>query len=334
MAIDEKLIDQLVAQNGHRREDIIGETGLIKQLTKAILERVMKAELTHHLGYEKHDPAGYKSGNSRNGKTTKTLTGEFGEIELETPRDREGTFEPQMITKYQTRFDGFDEQIISMYARGMSTREIEGHLREIYGVDVSPALVSKITEAVQDEVRQWQSRPLDSIYPILFLDALRVRMRDNGHVQNRAVYVAIGINMEGKKEVLGLWSCENEGAKFWLQVLTEIHNRGVKDVFIACVDGLKGFPDAIEKVFSKSLVQLCIVHLVRNSLEFVSWKQRKQVAADLRAEAWEPLCRKLEGIRQDGACKEFWRRRLESMASTRCRSSLPLTLRIAWITST
>lgn len=283
MAIDEKVIDQLLAQNGHRREDIIGETGLIKQLTKAILERVMQAELTHHLGYEKHDPVGYKSGNSRNGKTTKTLSGEFGEIELETPRDREGTFEPQMIGKYQTRFDGFDEQIISMYARGMSTREIEGHLREIYGVEVSPALVSKVTEAVQDEVRQWQSRPLDSIYPILFLDALRVRMRDNGHVQNRAVYVAIGINMEGKKEVLGLWSCENEGAKFWLQVLTEIHNRGVKDVFIACVDGLKGFPDAIEKVFSKSLVQLCIVHLVRNSLEFVSWKQRKQVAADLRA---------------------------------------------------
>lgn len=283
MAIDTKLIDQILATNGHRREDIIGETGLIKELTKAVLERVLQTEMTHHLGYEKHDPVGYKSGNSRNGKTTKKLAGEFGEIELETPRDREGTFEPQMVTKYQTRFDGFDDAIISLYARGMSTREIEGHLKEIYGVEVSPALVSKVTEAVQDEVRQWQNRPLDSVYPILFLDALKVKMRDNGHVQNRAVYVAIGINMEGKKEVLGLWSSENEGAKFWLQVLTEIQNRGVKDVFIACVDGLKGFPDAIEKVFSKSLVQLCIVHLVRNSLEFVSWKQRKEVAADLRA---------------------------------------------------
>jgi putative transposase len=282
MAIDTKLIDQLLSEHGHRREDIVGETGLLKQLTKALLERVMQAEMTNHLGYEKHDPAGYKTGNSRNGKTKKKLTGEFGQIELETPRDREGSFEPQMIAKHQTRFDGFDDKIISMYSRGMTTREIQGHLEEIYGVDVSPALVSQVTEEVQDEVRQWQSRPLASLYPILFLDALRVRMRDNGHVQNRAVYVAIGIGMEGKKEVLGLWSSDNEGAKFWLQVLTEIHNRGVKDIFISCVDGLKGFPDAIEKVFSKSLIQLCIVHLVRNSLEFVSWKQRKQVAADLR----------------------------------------------------
>ena len=282
MAIDNQLIDQLLAQNGSRREDIVGDTGLIKQLTKAVLERVMQGELSHHLGYEKHDPSGYNSGNSRNGKTKKTLTGEFGEIELETPRDREGTFEPQMVAKHQTRFDGFDDQIISMYSRGMSTREIEGHLKQIYGVDVSPALVSQVTEAVQDEVRQWQSRPLDAIYPILFLDAMKTRMRDGGHVQNRPVYVAIGINMEGQKEVLGLWSSENEGAKFWLQVLTEIHNRGVKDVFIACVDGLKGFPDAIEKVFPKSLIQLCIVHLVRNSPEYVSWKQRKEVAADLR----------------------------------------------------
>jgi putative transposase len=282
MAIDTKLIDQLLSEHGHRREDIVGETGLLKQLTKALLERVMQAEMTNHLGYEKHDPAGYKTGNSRNGKTKKKLTGEFGQIELETPRDREGSFEPQMIAKHQTRFDGFDDKIISMYSRGMTTREIQGHLEEIYGVDVSPALVSQVTEEVQDEVRQWQIRPLASLYPILFLDALRVRMRDNGHVQNRAVYVAIGIGMEGKKEVLGLWSSDNEGAKFWLQVLTEIHNRGVKDIFISCVDGLKGFPDAIEKVFSKSLIQLCIVHLVRNSLEFVSWKQRKQVAADLR----------------------------------------------------
>ena len=283
MAIDTKLIDQLLAEHGYRLEDIAGEKGLLKQLTKALVERAMQAEMTNHLGYEKHDPAGYKSGNSRNGKSHKKLTGEFGEIDLETPRDREGTFEPKIVAKHQTRFTGFDDKIISMYARGMTTRDIEAHLLEMYGVEVSPTLVSQVTEEVQDEVRSWQSRPLDSVYPILYLDALRVKMRDGGHVQNRAVYVALGVSLDGRKEVLGLWTEANEGAKFWMQVLTEIKNRGVKDVFIACVDGLKGFPDAIEAVFPKAMVQLCIVHLVRNSLEFVSWKQRRQVAADLRA---------------------------------------------------
>ena len=283
MAIDTKLIDQLLAEHGYRLEDIAGEKGLLKQLTKALVERAMQAEMTNHLGYEKHDPAGYKSGNSRNGKSHKKLTGEFGEIDLETPRDREGTFEPKIVAKHQTRFTGFDDKIISMYARGMTTRDIEAHLLEMYGVEVSPTLVSQVTEEVQDEVRSWQSRPLDSVYPILYLDALRVKMRDGGHVQNRAVYVALGVSLDGRKEVLGLWTEANEGAKFWMQVLTEIKNRGVKDVFIACVYGLKGFPDAIEAVFPKAMVQLCIVHLVRNSLEFVSWKQRRQVAADLRA---------------------------------------------------
>ena len=282
MAINTNVIDQLLAEHGHRLEDIAGENGLLKQLTKALVERAMQAEMTNHLGYEKHDPAGHKSGNSRNGKSHKKLTGEFGEIDLETPRDREGTFEPKIIAKHQTRFTGFDDKIISMYARGMSTRDIEAHLKEMYGVDISPALVSQVTEEVQDEVRSWQSRPLDSVYPILYLDALRVKMRDGGHVQNRAVYIALGVSLDGRKEVLGLWAEANEGAKFWMQVLTEIKNRGVNDVFIACVDGLKGFPDAIEAVFPKAMVQLCIVHLVRNSLEFVSWKQRKQVAADLR----------------------------------------------------
>lgn len=283
MAIDVKLIDELLAEHGHRPEDIAGANGLLKKLTKALLERVMQAELTDHLGYEKHDPAGYNTGNSRNGKTSKKLKGEFGEMELETPRDRKGTFEPKIVAKGQTRFTGFDDKILSMYARGMTTREIQAHLQEIYGIEVSPTLVSTVTEAVQDEVRTWQNRTLDATYPIVYLDALYVRMRDNGHVQNRAVYVAIGVNLEGVKEVLGLWTSANEGAKFWLQVLTEIQNRGVQDIFIACVDGLKGFPEAIETVFRKTQVQLCIVHLVRQSLGYVSWKQRKLVAGDLRS---------------------------------------------------
>lgn len=282
MAIDPKLIDQLLADHGHRPQDIAGENGLLKQLTKAVLERAMQAELTDHLGYEKHDPAGYNSGNSRNGKTTKKLKGDFGEIDLETPRDRSGSFEPKIVPKHQTRFTGFDDKILSMYARGMTTRDIQAHLEEIYGVEVSPTLVSNVTEAVQEEVRAWQSRPLEPVYPIVYLDALYVRMRDSGHVQNRAVYLAIGINLEGHKEVLGLWTSANEGSKFWLQVLTEIRNRGVKDIFIACVDGLKGFPEAIEAVYRQTQVQLCIVHLVRHSLNYVSYKQRREAACDLR----------------------------------------------------
>ena len=282
MAINPKLIDQLLTEYDGKPQDILGNNGLLKQLAKALSERILQAELTDHLGYEKHDPAGYKSGNSRNGKSRKKVKGEFGEVEIETPRDRNGTFEPKLIAKGQTRFDGFDEKILSMYARGMTTREIQGHLQEIYGVEVSPTLISNVTEAIQDEVRAWQNRPLEPIYPIVYMDALYVRMRDNGHVRNRAVYVAIGVNLEGHKDVLGLWTSANEGAKFWLQVMTEMKNRGVEDVFIACVDGLKGFPEAIEAVFPKAQVQLCIVHLVRHSLNYVSWKQRKNVAAELR----------------------------------------------------
>ena len=282
MSIDPKLIDQLLADHGRRPEDIAGENGLLKQLTKALVERAMKAELTDHLGYEKHDPAGHNSGNSRNGKSRKKLIGDFGEMEIETPRDRNGSFEPKIIAKHQTRWTGFDDKILSMYARGMTTREIQGHLQEIYGVEVSPALVSSVTEEVQDEVRTWQNRALEAIYPIVYLDALYVKMRDNGQVQNRAVYVAIGVNLEGCKEVLGLWTSANEGAKFWLQVLTEIRNRGVKDIFVACVDGLKGFPEAVEAVYRNTQVQLCIVHLVRHCLNYVSWKQRKEAAGDLR----------------------------------------------------
>jgi putative transposase len=281
MPLDSELIDKLLA-DCKRPEQIIGENGLLKQLTKAILERAMHAELTDHLGYEKHDSAGYNSGNSRNGKSRKKLKGEFGEIEVETPRDRDGSFEPKILAKHQTRFSGFDDKILSMYARGMSTRDIQAHLEEIYGVEVSPTLISNVTDAVVEEVKAWQDRPLDALYPIVYMDALYLKIRDGKHVQNRAVYVAIGVNIEGGKEVLGLWVSANEGAKFWLQVLTEIRNRGVQDMFITCVDGLKGFPEAIEAVYPNTQVQLCIVHLVRASLNYVSWKQRRTAAADLR----------------------------------------------------
>lgn len=269
MAINHKLIDELLT--GYQKpEDIIGANGLLKQLTKALLERAMQAEMTEHLGYEKHDPAGNNSGNSRNGGTTKTLKGEFGEMPLETPRDRQGTFEPKIIAKGQTRFTGFDGKIISMYARGMSTREIQGHLEEIYQVEVSPALISNVTDAVSDEAKTWQNRTLDAVYPIVYMDALVVKIRDGGHIRNRAIYVVIGVNLQGNKEVLGLWVGQAEGAKFWLQVLTEFKNRGVTDIFIACVDGLTGFPEAIAAVFPQTEVQLCIVHQVRNSLNYVS----------------------------------------------------------------
>src|SRR3954454_15046321 len=281
MGIDKELIDKLLADY-KGPEDLIGEQGLLKQLTKALVERAMDAELTHHLGYEKHDTAGRGSGNSRNGISRKKLKGDFGEAEIAVPRDRNGTFTPQIVAPHQRRFTGFDDKILSMYARGMTTREIQGHLEEIYGVEVSPSLISSVTDAVLEEVKEWQSRPLEPLYPILFLDALMVKMRHEGRVENRAVYVAVGIDLDGLTDVLGLWTSANEGAKFWLQVLTELRNRGVKDIFIACVDGLKGFPEAIESVFPQTEVQLCIVHLVRHSLNYVGWKQRKEVAADLK----------------------------------------------------
>src|SRR5215467_7715373 len=281
MKIRKELLDELI-KDYKKPEDLIGETGLLKQLTKALMERALGAELTEHLGYEKHDPAGYNSGNSRNGTGSKTVAGDFGEIVVETPRDRNGTFEPQILRKHQTRLDGFDDKILSMYARGMTTREIQGHLQEMYGVEVSPTLISSVTDAVMEEVKAWQSRPLEPVYGLLFLDALYVKMRHEGRVENRAVYVAIGVDLEGRKDVLGLWTSSNEGAKFWLGVLTELKNRGVKDVLIACIDGLKGFPQAVEAVFPEARVQLCIVHLVRASLNYVSWKERKQVARDLK----------------------------------------------------
>jgi putative transposase len=316
MTIDPKLVDELLL-NYKKPEDIIGENGLLKQLTKALLERALSAELTEHVGYDKHDPAGYNSGNSRNGNSKKKLKGEFGEIELETPRDRNGSFEPAIVSKGQTRFTGFDDRIISMYSRGMTTREIEGHLKEMYGVEVSPTLISNVTEAVMEEVKRWQSRPLDEVYPILYMDALQVKVRDGAHVQNKAIHVAIAVNLAGHKEVLGLWAAQNEGAKFWLQVLTELQNRGVKDIFIACVDGLKGFPEVIESVYPRAEVQTCIVHMIRASLSYVNWKQRKLVAADLRqiyqAATAQEAGEQLDAFAQkwDGQCpmvSQIWRR--------------------------
>ena len=281
MTIDNELIDNLL-KDYKKPADLIGENGLLKQLTKQLLERAMAAEMTEHVGYDKHEAIGNNSGNSRNGKSAKTIKGSFGTMPLEVPRDRNGTFEPQIIEKHQTRFTGFDENIISLYSRGMSAREIQQHIEEIYHVEVSPALISSVTDAVLDEVKTWQNRQLDAVYPIVYMDAIQFKVRDNGHVKSKAIYLAIGVTMDGLKEVLGLWIAQTEGAKFWLQVVTELKNRGVTDIFIACVDGLKGFPEAIESVFPRTEVQLCIVHLVRHSLNYVGWKQRKEVASDLK----------------------------------------------------
>ena len=276
--ISEGLIDELL-KKGRKPEDI---HALLKQLTKAVVERAMQVEMKEHLGYEKHDPAGANSGNSRNGVSCKTLTGEFGEVEIAVPRDRNGEFEPQIVRKNQTRWTGFDDKILSLYARGMTTREIQGHLEEIYHVEISPSLISEVTDGVMEQARAWQNRPLEPFYGVVFLDALYVKMRHEGRVENRAVYVALGINLEGGKEVLGLWTSANEGAKFWLNVLTELRNRGVRDIYLVCVDGLKGFPQAIESIFPHAQVQLCIVHMVRASLNYVGWQDRKQVVAGLK----------------------------------------------------
>jgi putative transposase len=254
-----------------------------RELLKITVEASLNAEMDAHLGYGKHAPDGYNTGNSRNGYNRKTLKGDHGEIEIATPRDRNGAFEPVFVEKNQTRLTKFDDQILLLYAKGMTTRDIVDTFAELYGADISPTLVSQVTNAVLDKVIEWQTRPLDAVYPILYLDCIVVKIRQDKRVINKAVYVALGVNIHGHKELLGLWMSENEGAKFWLSVLTELKNRGVKDVFIACVDGLTGFPDAIAAVFPKTQVQLCIVHMMRNSLAFVSWKDRKDVATGLKA---------------------------------------------------
>jgi len=256
---------------------------LNKELLKITVEASLNAEMDAHLGYNKHSPEGYNTGNSRNGYNRKTLKGDHGELEIATPRDRKGEFEPIFVAKNQTRLTKFDDQILMLYAKGMTTRDIVETFAELYGADISPALVSQVTDSVLEKIIQWQSRPLDAVYPILYLDCIVVKIRQDKRVINKAVYVALGVNVHGQKELLGLWISENEGAKFWLSVLTELKNRGVKDVFVACVDGLTGFPDAIGAVFPQTQVQLCIVHMVRNSLKFVSWKDRKAVVAGLKA---------------------------------------------------
>jgi putative transposase len=263
-------------------DDIFGDSGVMKDLKKALTERILEGELTTELGYEKHAVSGNNSGNSRNGYTSKTLKTTDGEMDVKVPRDRNGDFEPLLITKNQTRFAHMDEKIISLYSRGMSTRDIQDQLLDLYGTEVSATLISNVTNEVIDEVKAWQSRPLDRLYPIVYLDALVIKVKQDKRIINKAFYLALGVNLEGQKELLGIWISQNEGAKFWLNVLTELKNRGVEDILIACVDGLTGFPDAIQSVYPKTQVQLCIVHMVRNSLRYVGWKQRKGIAADLR----------------------------------------------------
>jgi transposase-like protein len=257
-------------------------SALTAELVKITVEAALNVELEEHLGYSPHDPKGHHSGNSRNGSSPKTLKSSHGEVTINTPRDRASTFEPQLISKGQTRITGMDEQILTLYAKGLSTRDISAAFMEMYGVEVSAGLVSKVTNTVIERVIEWQARPLDAVYPIIYLDCIVVKIRQDKRVINKSVYVALGINFEGHKEVLGLWLAENEGAKFWLSVLTELKTRGIEQVLIACVDGLKGFPDAINTVYPIAKVQLCIVHMVRNSIKYVSWKDYKAVTSDLK----------------------------------------------------
>lgn len=276
------LLDELL-QGCDSPEDLFGKHGLLKSLTKRVVEHALRAELTEHLGYEPHAPEGRGSGNARNGSSAKTVQTANGDLPLQVPRDREGSFAPVLVPKRQRRLEGFDEKVLALYARGLTTREIQGHLEELYGVEVSPTLISTITDAVLEDVRTWQNRPLEAVYPILYFDCLFVKSRQEGVVNNKAVYVALGVNLQGEKELLGLWVSETEGAKFWLAVFTELHQRGVQDCFVACVDGLAGLPEALETVFPHTQVQLCMVHKVRHSLRYVVWKERRLVARDLRA---------------------------------------------------
>jgi len=282
MAIKKGIVDELLKDVDPKA--VFSSEGLLSEIKKALAERMLNAELDQHLESEAAAAAeGAGSGNHRNGYSKKTVITETGQVDLDIPRDRRGTFEPQLIARYQRRFPGFDDKIISMYARGMSVRDIQGHLRELYGIEASPQLISTVTDAVLEEVGRWQSRPLEALYPVVFFDALRVKMRDEGTVRNKAVYLAIGVGADGRKDVLGIWIEQTEGAKFWLRVMTELKNRGVQDLLIAVVDGLKGFPDAINAVFPQAQIQTCIVHLLRNSMDYAGWKDRKPIAMALKA---------------------------------------------------
>jgi putative transposase len=312
--IKTELLDELLS-GVKNPEDLLGDGGVFRQLKKALMERALGAELTHHLGYEKGAaPAGRTRSNSRNGHSAKTVLTDDGSVELSIPRDRAGTFEPALVPKGVTRLDGFDSKIISLYARGLSVREIQAHLKEMYGTDVSPDLISRVTDAVLDEVKEWQNRPLEALYPIVFFDALRVKVRDEGIVKSKAVYVALALDTEGQKHVLGLWIEQTEGAKFWLKVMNELKTRGLNDILIAVVDGLKGFPEAIGAVFPQTMVQTCIVHLIRNSLAFVSWADRKAIVPDLKAiyGAANPEA----ALERLDALEENWGKRYPTIAPT------------------
>ena len=281
MAIPKELLDELM-KHYKKPEDLMGENGILKELTKSLVERALQGEMTDHLGYEKHAVDGNNSGNSRNGTTGKTLKTPKGEMRIEVPRDRNGEFKPQLVAKNQTHFDGFDDQILSMYARGMSTREITDHIRDLYHTEVSTEFISRVTDSVIEGLKDWQNRRLDAVYPIIYMDALRVKIRDEGQVRSKAIYLAIGITMEGLKEVLGMWVEQTESAKYWLSVVTELKNRGLEDVLVVAVDGLKGFPEAIRAVYPLAEVQLCIVHMIRNSVKLVPYKDRKALVEDLK----------------------------------------------------
>jgi putative transposase len=278
----DELLDELL-KDTRGPQEILSREGLLGQLTKRLAERALSAEMTEHLGYEPHERGDGRRANNRNGATAKRVQSENGPIELEVPRDRDGSFEPQLVRKRQRRLAGFDEKVIALYARGLTTREIQGHLHELYGAEVSPALISAVTDQVSEELASWQNRPLEALYPIVYFDALFVKSRQEGPASSRAVYLALGIGMSGQKELLGMWVAASEGAKFWLSVLTELENRGMRDCLVACVDGLNGFGEALSAVYPRAALQLCIVHKVRNSLRYVPWKERKVVATDLRA---------------------------------------------------
>lgn len=282
-AVPDELVDQLLERANCQGSDLLGPEGLLSAVTKQVLERALDTELADHLGYDKHDPAGRGSGNSRNGTTSKTVQTDIGPVEVAVPRDREGSFEPQIVPKGTRRLEGFNERIIALYARGMTTRDIQQHLREMYQVEVSPDLISKVTDAVVDELHSWQNRPVDSVFPILYIDALWVKVRE-GSVANRPVYLAVGIDLEGAKHVLGLWmgKSEGEGAKYWMSLLTELRNRGLADVLICCCDGLAGLPEAIEAVWPRAVVQTCVIHLIRSSLRYASRKDHERLTAALR----------------------------------------------------
>jgi putative transposase len=280
-AISDEVIDELLA-GASTEEEIAGPGGLLAQLTKRLVERAMEVELTDHVGYEPHQEPPGGAANQRNGTTPKTLITEHGKVGIDAPRDRDGSFEPKIVKKRQRRFVGFDDKILALYSRGLSVRDIRAHLREIYGVEVSLDLISRVTDAVMDDVRAWAKRPLEDIYPIVFLDCMVLKIREGGSVQRRALYLALGVTLEGDRDVLGMWFQETEGAKFWMQVLNDLKTRGVRDILICCVDGLTGFPEAIEAIFPKTTVQTCLVHLIRSSLRYVPRREREQVARDLK----------------------------------------------------